>query len=424
MNRVAIIGAGASGLINAKVLKDGGFQVKVFEKTNNICGVWNYDESEGPLYETLKTNLPKEIMVFENEKIPYNSNKSFIEHKEVLYYLEANAKAWQIDDSLCLNAEVIGLKPIQKLSKRPLWKLSYISNSAVFNEEFDFVIIANGHYDEPKIPNDTNGFDYIVGSASHSKYYRSVDNYAKKVLCVGYSSSGMDISHELCNSGRDVYVSVRELENNQELYNLQNNLNIKFISSIDKYYKCNDKCIATTINGNTIEIDEIIFCTGYKYSFPFLSQDIISTKDNVVSPLYNQILHKDYLNLAFVGIPWKTVPFVLSECQAIFLAKLWQSNQDILSSIVEKMINTHKHSFKFDSRLLKNYHMLGDEQWEYNLSILDVVGEKTHNREERIRLIEQVYNDVHKLKIENPHGYRDIVYNVDFEKGHYNKQIN
>ena len=44
-----------------------------------------------------------------------------------------------------------------------------------------------------------------------------------------------------------------------------------------------------------------------------LSQDIISIDNNIVTSLYNQLLHQKYFNLAFVGLPWKTLPFLLSE---------------------------------------------------------------------------------------------------------------
>ncbi|ASG67954.1 hypothetical protein CDV26_05755 [Francisella halioticida] len=70
MRRVAIIGAGAgagagaSGLISAKVFLDKGFDVIV--------------------------------LIFENELVSYNANRSFINYDEVKTYLEANARAWQV----------------------------------------------------------------------------------------------------------------------------------------------------------------------------------------------------------------------------------------------------------------------------------------------------------------------------------------
>lgn len=42
MSKVAIIGAGASGIISAKLLLDKGFDVTIFEKTDSIANVWLY----------------------------------------------------------------------------------------------------------------------------------------------------------------------------------------------------------------------------------------------------------------------------------------------------------------------------------------------------------------------------------------------
>ena len=50
MSKVAIIGAGANGIISAKLLLDKSFDVTIFEKTNSIAGVWNYTE-QGALYK-------------------------------------------------------------------------------------------------------------------------------------------------------------------------------------------------------------------------------------------------------------------------------------------------------------------------------------------------------------------------------------
>jgi NADPH-dependent glutamate synthase beta subunit-like oxidoreductase len=40
---IGVIGAGPCGLVSAKVLKDFGFNVIVFEQTEKIGGLWNYD---------------------------------------------------------------------------------------------------------------------------------------------------------------------------------------------------------------------------------------------------------------------------------------------------------------------------------------------------------------------------------------------
>lgn len=173
-------------------------------------------------------------MAFENAIVSYKVDKSFINYDKVRAYLEDNAKAWQVDKLVQLNSEVIKLEPIEKLSDKTIWELTYFTNQKNFKEKFDFVIVCNGHFNMPKIPFDVEGIDSVKDHITHSKIYRSPDNHGKRVLCIGYSSSGMDISHELLNSNREVYVSLRDLDNQKELHNLQN---LKKESSLFLVYK-------------------------------------------------------------------------------------------------------------------------------------------------------------------------------------------
>lgn len=42
---VAIIGCGAGGIITAKILRDRGFDVTIFEAESNLGGTWRYQEN-------------------------------------------------------------------------------------------------------------------------------------------------------------------------------------------------------------------------------------------------------------------------------------------------------------------------------------------------------------------------------------------
>jgi hypothetical protein len=76
-------------------------------------------------------------------------------------------------------------------------------------------------------------------------------------------------------------------------------------------------------DGTLIEpVDTLIFCTGYHYRYPFLSADLITIDDNWVQPLYQDLLHIEHPTLAFIGIPFRVVPFPLFEVQARWFARL------------------------------------------------------------------------------------------------------
>lgn len=40
--RVAVLGAGAAGLVASRLLREAGFGVRCFEKTDSVGGVWRY----------------------------------------------------------------------------------------------------------------------------------------------------------------------------------------------------------------------------------------------------------------------------------------------------------------------------------------------------------------------------------------------
>ena len=72
-------------------------------------------------------------------------------------------------------------------------------------------------------------------------------------------------------------------------------------------------------------IDAIILCTGYAYSFPFLAPIDPAIKDEGIRslPLYQHIFHMHHPTLAFIETPEMIVPFPLAECQAAIVARVW-----------------------------------------------------------------------------------------------------
>ena len=77
--RAAVVGAGAAGLAAAKQLRQDGHSVRVFEMSQDVGGVWQYsaeaeddpmgnpveDRVHSSMYESLRTNLPREVMAFD-----------------------------------------------------------------------------------------------------------------------------------------------------------------------------------------------------------------------------------------------------------------------------------------------------------------------------------------------------------------------
>jgi Flavin-binding monooxygenase-like len=55
------------------------------------------------------------------------------------------------------------------------------------------------------------------------------------------------------------------------------------------------------VDGTVEQIDAIIYCTGYKISFPFLDPEIIAAHDNDIG-LYHRVVDPDHAGLFFIGL--------------------------------------------------------------------------------------------------------------------------
>ncbi|MCX6387790.1 MAG: hypothetical protein NTX07_03555 [Solirubrobacterales bacterium] len=73
-------------------------------------------------------------------------------------------------------------------------------------------------------------------------------------------------------------------------------------------------------DGTEVEADVIVYCTGYKVSFPFFDDDLISAPDNDL-PLFRRVFKEDVPNVFFVGLlqPLGAV-MPLSEAQGRWIA--------------------------------------------------------------------------------------------------------
>ena len=68
MKRVAIIGAGCSGLAAIKCCLDEGIEPVCFERENDVGGLWNYFDNpkigKGSVYRSCVIDTSKEMMAF------------------------------------------------------------------------------------------------------------------------------------------------------------------------------------------------------------------------------------------------------------------------------------------------------------------------------------------------------------------------
>lgn len=326
--RVAIIGGGASGLAAAKHCHDAGFDCHVFEQTDKIGGVWNYTDKVGldenglpimtSMYKNLKTNLPKEIMTFPGFKFPESEPKksSYITQPEVLQYLLNYAEKSNIIQYVKIYRHVTNISPLPNNR----WAVT-IQDARVKQEttsSYDAIMVCNGHFSKPKLPK-IPGMGSFQGIEIHSHDYRSADRYVNKtVLIIGAGPSGVDIAKHIATKATKVIISHRK-----QTWVLPELDNIAFKPEVREIFP-----MGAIYEDNTREtLDAIIYCTGYHFTYPFLSKECrILMDDNWVKPLYKQIINIYKPTMCFIGLNFYVCPFSLFDIQCRFFISYLSKN--------------------------------------------------------------------------------------------------
>ena len=204
IQRVCIIGAGAAGLAALQAFKNEFHfrNVTCYEKNSDVAGVWKYGTRNNPMYDSLRTNLPKEVMAFSNH-FPFRDDlPSFMHHSDVYEYLTSFAKENRLTDSIQFSTNVVSAKFEYFLEENKYcWKIDYekkITNSAKEATEigscyYDALVVANGHFSMPYCPF-IPGQKNFEGIMRHSYDYKTPEELlqgrVKKCLVVGGKSSG------------------------------------------------------------------------------------------------------------------------------------------------------------------------------------------------------------------------------------------
>ncbi|GAB2274134.1 hypothetical protein Dimus_008906 [Dionaea muscipula] len=355
---VAVIGGGAAGLVAARELRREGHKVVVYERGAQVGGTWVYThevESDSigldpsrtivhsSLYSSLRTNLSRESMGFRDYPFvatgrPNRDSRRFPGHQEVLRYLEDFALDFKLDELIRFQTEVsdVGLEEDGKWKVRS--RTNGVDGENVLDEKYDAVVVCNGHHTEPRIA-EIPGINQWPGRQIHSHNYRVPEPYRDQVaVLIGSSESAVDISREIATVAKEVHVAARSMPEGS-FGKLPGHHNMWLHPMVISALK--DGAVIFQ-DGTTVYADVIVYCTGYKYNFPFLhTNGVVTVDDNRVGPLYEHVFPPALAPwLSFVGIPWKIALFPLMELQSKWIASALSGKIALPSQ--EKMMNDVK----------------------------------------------------------------------------------
>ncbi len=341
--RIAVIGAGAAGLVTARELLRAGLQPTVFETDHDVGGIWRYTADtetdplgqsgthiHGSLYASLRTNLPHDLMAFadfpfEEARDEASTLARFPGHAAVHDYLRRFATRFALQPHIRFGTRVRAVRPSTR-DDGPLpmyWQVTSTpaDQDATRTESFAAVAICNGHYSAPRVPALPGEADF-PGLRMHSHNYRTPASFAGLTVALwGLSASGTDLAREIATVARRVYWcgTGTPMQNAAPPSAagdvLQRRGDITGLGS--------DGRVLLADGTYTAPVDVFVYCTGYHYRYPFLDDDLLQVDDNAVQPLYRELLHCEHDSLALVGMPFRVVPFPVFELQAKYLARLW-----------------------------------------------------------------------------------------------------
>ncbi|XXG75909.1 hypothetical protein AAC387_Pa08g0376 [Persea americana] len=421
---VAVIGAGAAGLVAARELRREGHKVVVFESGDSVGGTWVYSPSvdsdplgldpyrkkvQTSLYQSLRTNLPRESMGFRDYPFvakPTNKERDsrrFPGHVEVLLYLQDFALDFGLMGLVRFKTEVFDVHLVDEgrwMVRSRKVRMDGCDDDE--NEVYDGVVVCNGHYMEPRIA-EIPGIDVWPGKQIHSHNYRVPEPFQDQVvILIGSSASAVDISRDIYAFAKEVHVSSRSAPDKQPASKKPGYDNMWLHSMIESAH---DDGTVIFRDGSSVLADVILHCTGYKYDFPFLKVNgVVTVDDNRVGPLYKHIFPPLLApSLSFIGLPWKVIPFPLCEMQSKWVASVL-SGRLALPSQEEMMMDVEAFYSKLDAAgMPKRYtHRMSDYQFDYTDELAAECG---YPAVEEWR--KQMYVMSWENKVARPESYRD-----------------
>ncbi|ODA84095.1 hypothetical protein RJ55_02613 [Drechmeria coniospora] len=410
VSKIAIIGAGPAGLATAKYLRDqGDFEsIVVFEQQDEVGGIWNYSDvapgpypvpqldpffppdapvpssssSQGapvfpsPIYDRLHANIPAALMSFSDRPFPGGS-RLFPNRQDIQAYLVRYAEDVRHLVRFCVAVTSVVREDHDGRDRWRLEAQSTVDGTMVVQDVFDAVVVANGHYSVPFIPPMANIEAFHKAHPSvitHSKQYRRPDDFKDaKVVVVGNGPSGVDLALQInqVSRGRTI-LSVRTPTSPDKLAHT----GCEEVPEIAEFLP-EQRAVRFKDGRVDTNIDAVVFCTGFLFSYPFLPdlQPKLITNGQGVHGLYKHLISIRHPTLVFPAPNMKSVPWQVSEAQAALVAAVWSNNLALPAR--EEMERWSRELEEREGESLHVFATFGDGHYINELHDLVATAEKT-----------------------------------------------
>jgi Flavin-binding monooxygenase-like len=393
MTKVAVIGAGCSGITTAKRLKDHGIDYDQFELSDDVGGNWYFKNPNGrsAVYESLHIDTSKTRLQFEEFPVPEDW-PDFPSHALMHQYFRDYVDHFGLRDGI-----EFGVGVERAVRSGDGWAVTLSTGET---RHYTDLVVANGHHWSPRLPpwwpERPGQFDgVLIHSHDYLSPFEPVEIRGKRVVVVGMGNSAMDIASELSapwmaarlyvSARRGVWVLpkyrngqpadkvmappdvpkelalaasrelIRDLVGSMSDYGLPEpdheplaahpSVSADFLTKAGSgdlhmlpAIASLDGSTVHLVDGTAVEADVIIAATGYEMRFPFFddAETELHPDSDHRYPLFKRMIKPGVDHLYFVGLAQSSPTIVnLAEQQSKLLARLLDGSY-LLPSVAEQ----------------------------------------------------------------------------------------
>ena len=383
MDRACVIGAGSSGIASCQVLHARGIPFDCLEAGSEVGGNWRYDNDSGmsSAYRSLHAESSRRGMQYTAFPMP-DGYPNYPSHRLIANYLDEFVDHFGFRSKIQFRTEVTRVVPTTEGG----WDVSVRQRDtgAVRTERYGAVLVANGHHWDPRYPEPAfPGAATFTGEQIHSHHYRTPEPFAgKRVLVLGIGNSACDVAVDCSRVGARTLLAMRRGAHivPKHLFGMPTDhltlmrlgtwvplrlqgFAVTLLMRIaqgpatkyglprpDRRLLCAPPTVSDSLlsrldhgdivvrpnidrfdgdrvwftDGSAEQVDAVIYCTGYKISFPFLDEALIGAEDGQI-PLYHRIVPPQLPGLYFIGLVQPIGAMMpIAEVQSEWVADLLQ----------------------------------------------------------------------------------------------------
>ncbi len=390
---VCVIGAGPSGIAVTRALRDAGFEVVGFERHHDVGGIWDIDNPGTPMYRSAhlissRTHSPLCDVAMPEDYPDYPS------HRQLLAYLRALADQLGVREHFSFSTTVAAVQPTETG-----WDVTTVPTAGgdETTTHVDAVVMCSGNQWVPNVPEYPGTFD---GEVRHSNTHRDLTDFTdRRVLIVGAGNSGCDIACDAAQTAESAWISMRrgyrfvpkhifgmpsdvfahrgpslpgKLEQKAltKLLDVLNGdltrlglqkpdhdvlashpiLNTRILDHLahgDLTAKPDVERLdgdgVVFVDGTRVEVDLIIWATGYRVSFPYLADGVVTPRRNDPD-LFLNVSHRgrdDIFALGILEVDASAWPIITQQAELVARSLTVRRDAPEVHAQLRALVQTH-----------------------------------------------------------------------------------